>query len=142
MMALHFADEAIVVTNPEVSSVRDSDRILGMLASKSRRAELGQDPVKEHLLVTRYSPKRAKSGEMLSVSDVEDILKIPLLGVIPESEVVLQSSNSGLPAIHNKGSDVAEAYKDVIARFLGEERPMRFVEEKPGFLKRLLGVSS
>ena len=142
MMALHFADEAIVVTNPEVSSVRDSDRILGMLASKSKRAELGQDPVKEHLLVTRYSPKRAKSGEMLSVSDVEDILKIPLLGVIPESEVVLQSSNSGLPAIHNKGSDVAEAYKDVIARFLGEERPMRFVEEKPGFLKRLLGVSS
>lgn len=142
MMALHFADEAIVVTNPEVSSVRDSDRILGMLASKSKRAELGQEPVKEHLLVTRYSPKRAKSGEMLSVSDVEDILKIPLLGVIPESEVVLQSSNSGLPAIHNKGTDVAEAYKDVIARFLGEERPMRFVEEKPGFLKRLLGVSS
>ena len=141
MMALHFADEAIVVTNPEVSSVRDSDRILGMLASKSKRAELGQDPVKEHLLVTRYSPKRAKSGEMLSVSDVVDILKIPLLGVIPESEVVLQSSNSGLPAIHNKGSDVAEAYKDVIARFLGEERPMRFVEEKPGFLKRLLRVS-
>lgn len=142
MMALYFADEAIVVTNPEVSSVRDSDRILGMLASKSKRAELGQDPVKEHLLVTRYSPKRAKSGEMLSVSDVQDILKIPLLGVIPESEVVLQSSNSGLPAIHNKGSDVAEAYKDVIARFLGETRPMRFVEEKPGFLKRLLGASS
>ena len=142
MMALHFADEAIVVTNPEVSSVRDSDRILGMLASKSKRAELGEDPVKEHLLITRYSPKRAKSGEMLSVSDVVDILKIPLLGVIPESEVVLQSSNSGLPAIHNKGSDVAEAYKDVIARFLGEERPMRFVDEKPGFLKRLLGVSS
>ena len=141
MMALHFADEAIVVTNPEVSSVRDSDRILGMLASKSKRAELGEDPVKEHLLITRYSPKRAKSGEMLSVSDVVDILKIPLLGVIPESEVVLQSSNSGLPAIHNKGSDVAEAYKDVIARFLGEERPMRFVEEKPGFLKRLLGGS-
>ena len=141
MMALHFADEAIVVTNPEVSSVRDSDRILGMLASKSKRAELGEDPVKEHLLITRYSPKRAKSGEMLSVSDVVDILKIPLLGVIPESEVVLQSSNSGLPAIHNKGSDVAEAYKDVIARFLGEERPMRFVEEKPGFLKRLLRVS-
>ena len=141
MMALHFADEAIVVTNPEVSSVRDSDRILGMLASKSKRAELGEDPVKEHLLITRYSPKRAKSGEMLSVSDVVDILKIPLLGVIPESEVVLQSSNSGLPAIHNKGSDVAEAYKDVIARFLGEERPMRFVDEKPGFLKRLLRVS-
>jgi len=112
-----------------------------MLASKSKRAELGQDPVKEHLLVTRYSPKRAKSGEMLSVSDVQDILKIPLLGVIPESEVVLQSSNSGLPAIHNKGSDVAEAYKDVIARFLGETRPMRFVDEKPGLLKRLLGVS-
>lgn len=139
MMALYFADEAVVVTNPEVSSVRDSDRILGMLAAKSRRAEKGEEPVKEHLLVTRYSPKRAKNGEMLSVEDVQEILNVPLLGVIPESEIVLQASNAGSPAIHNAGSDVAEAYGDVIARFLGEERPMRFVSEKPGFLQRLFG---
>ncbi len=83
LMALYFADEAIVVTNPEVSSVRDSDRILGILDAKSRRAVEGGDPVKTHLLVTRYSPKRANEGEMLSVEDVQEILRIPLIGVIP-----------------------------------------------------------
>ncbi|SNR62056.1 septum site-determining protein MinD [Methylobacillus rhizosphaerae] len=139
IMALYFADEALVVTNPEVSSVRDSDRILGMLSAKSRRAEKGESPVKEHLLVTRYSPKRAKNGEMLSVADVQEILNVPLLGVIPESEVVLQASNAGAPAIHQNGSDVSEAYGDAIARFLGEERPMRFTTEKPGLLQRLFG---
>lgn len=139
MMALYHADEALIVTNPEVSSVRDSDRILGIIAAKSRRAEAGEDPVKEHLLVTRYSPKRVRLGEMLSVEDVQEILNVPLLGVIPESEIVLQSSNAGTPAIHNAGSDVAEAYADAIARFLGEDRPMRFVNEKQGLLKRLFG---
>ncbi len=140
LMALRFADEALVVTNPEVSSVRDSDRILGILQAKSRRAEAGGEPVKEHLLVTRYSPKRAEEGEMLSYRDVQDILRIPLIGVIPESESVLQASNQGVPAIHLNGSDVAEAYRDVVSRFLGEERPLRFVQyEKPGLLKRFFG---
>ncbi|MFZ5512269.1 MAG: septum site-determining protein MinD [Pseudomonadota bacterium] len=140
LMALRFADEALVVTNPEVSSVRDSDRILGILQAKSRRAEAGGEPVKEHLLVTRYSPKRAEEGEMLSYKDVQDILRIPLIGVIPESESVLQASNQGVPAIHLNGSDVAEAYRDVVSRFLGEERPLRFVQyEKPGLLKRFFG---
>ncbi|MEW5888233.1 MAG: septum site-determining protein MinD [Pseudomonadota bacterium] len=140
LMALRFADEALVVTNPEVSSVRDSDRILGILQAKSRRAEAGAEPVKEHLLVTRYSPKRAEEGEMLSYKDVQDILRIPLIGVIPESESVLQASNQGVPAIHLDGSDVAEAYRDVVSRFLGEERPLRFVQyEKPGLLKRFFG---
>lgn len=140
VMALTFADEAIIVTNPEVSSVRDSDRILGILQSKSRRARDGREPVKEHLVVTRYSPKRAVEGEMLSHVDVQEILRIPVLGVIPESEIVLQASNQGTPAIHMQGSDVAQAYEDVVARFLGEERPLRFVDyEKPGLLKRLFG---
>lgn len=140
LMALYFADEALIVTNPEVSSVRDSDRILGILASKSRRAEQGGEPVKEHLLITRYSPSRVDKGEMLSVDDVKEILRVPLIGVIPESQTVLQASNSGTPAIHLKGSDVAEAYSDVIARFLGEDRPMRFLDApKVGLLKRLFG---
>ena len=140
LMALYFADEALIVTNPEVSSVRDSDRILGILASKSRRAEQGGDPVKEHLLITRYSPARVDKGEMLSVDDVKEILRVPLIGVIPESQTVLQASNSGTPAIHLKGSDVAEAYSDVIARFVGEDRPMRFLDApKVGLLKRLFG---
>ena len=140
LMALYFADEAIIITNPEVSSVRDSDRILGILQSKSRRAEQGLDPVKEHLLVTRYSPERVNRGDMLSVDDILDILAIPLLGVIPESKSVLQSSNAGIPVILDDISDAGQAYKDVVARFVGEDRPQRFIQvEKKPFLKRLFG---
>lgn len=140
LMAMHFADEALVVTNPEVSSVRDSDRILGMLGSKTKRAIEGKEPIKEHLLVTRYNPGRVQGGQMLSITDIEEILRIPLIGVIPESEAVLDASNQGTPAIHMEGSDVAEAYKDVIERFLGNDRPMRFTTaQKPGFFKRMFG---
>ena len=140
LMAMHFADEALVITNPEVSSVRDSDRILGMLGSKTQRAIDGGEPVKEHLLITRYNPGRVEDGHMLSLDDIQDILRIPLIGVIPESEAVLQASNQGLPAIHLKGTDVAEAYQDVVARFLGEERPLRFTDaQKPSFFKRIFG---
>lgn len=140
VMALTFADEAIIVTNPEVSSVRDSDRILGILQAKSRRALNGQEPVKEHLLITRYSPKRVESAEMLSFSDVQEILRIPLIGIIPESESVLQASNQGNPAIYLKDSDAAHAYEDLVSRFLGEDVPLRFTQyEKPSFLHRLFG---
>lgn len=140
VMALTFADEAIVVTNPEVSSVRDSDRILGIIQAKSKRAQEGGEPVKEHLLITRYSPKRVEAGEMLSYTDVQEILRIPLIGVIPESEAVLHASNQGNPAIHMKGSDVSDAYEDVISRFLGQEVPLRFISyEKPGLLQRIFG---
>ncbi|MBW8756295.1 MAG: septum site-determining protein MinD [Burkholderiales bacterium] len=140
LLAMHFADEALVVTNPEVSSVRDSDRIIGMLGSKTKRAIEGAEPIKEHLVITRYNPARVEDGQMLSVSDIQEILRIPLMGVIPESESVLQASNQGTPAIHLKDSDVAEAYQDLVARFLGEDRPMRFVDHvKPGFFKRIFG---
>jgi septum site-determining protein MinD len=140
MMAMHFADEALVVTNPEVSSVRDSDRILGMLGSKTKRAIEGKDPVKEHLLITRYNPNRVQDGQMLSISDIEEILRIPLIGVIPESETVLQASNEGSPAIHKQGSDVSEAYRDVVDRFMGNQKPLRFIDAvKPSFFKRLFG---
>jgi septum site-determining protein MinD len=140
MLAMHFADEALVVTNPEVSSVRDSDRILGMLGSKTRRAIQGDTAIKEHLLITRYNPLRVEDGQMLSLQDIQDILRIELIGVIPESEVVLQASNQGVPVVHMNGTDVAEAYKDVVDRFLGESKPMRFTEAvKPGFFKRLFG---
>ncbi|MDO9405286.1 MAG: septum site-determining protein MinD [Polaromonas sp.] len=140
LMAMHFADEALVVTNPEVSSVRDSDRILGMLSSKTQRAIDGGDPIKEHLLITRYNPSRVDQGQMLSLEDIQDILRIKLIGVIPESEAVLQASNQGVPAVHMEGSDVSEAYKDVIDRFLGEDKPLRFIDaQKPGFFKRIFG---
>lgn len=140
LMALYFADIAIVTTNPEVSSVRDSDRILGILQSKSRRAEQSLEPIKEYLLLTRYSPSRVKNGEMLSVEDVEEILAIKLLGVIPESQAVLRASNSGVPVIVDQESDAGQAYSDTVARLLGEELPLRFVtEEKKGLLKRIFG---
>lgn len=139
LLALYFADEALVVTNPEVSSVRDSDRILGILDAKSRKAERGET-LKAHLLITRYAPKRVESGEMLSLEDIQGLLRIPLIGVVPESESVLQASNSGTPAVHLENTDVAEAYKDIVARFLGEDRPMRFIEApKSGWIKRLFG---
>jgi len=140
LMALYFADEAIITTNPEVSSVRDSDRILGILASKSRRAEQGLEPIKEHLLLTRYNPTRVTNGDMLSVEDVVDILRVPLLGVIPESQSVLRASNQGEPVILDSESDAGMAYSDAIDRLLGKEKPFRFIsEEKKSFLKRLFG---
>jgi|TARA_R110002126_G_scaffold291802_1_gene459108 septum site-determining protein MinD len=138
MMAMHFADHAIIVTNPEVSSVRDSDRILGILASKTKRAIDGRSPIKEHLLLTRYDPERVIKGDMLSVDDVQDILAIPLIGIIPESSAVLKASNTGTPVVLDENSDAGAAYQDAIARFLGEERPMRFVNaERKGILRRL-----
>src|SRR5688572_18137714 len=139
-MAMYFADEAIVVTNPEVSSVRDSDRVLGLLASKTSRAEAGTSSIRSHLLLTRYSPAMVKRGEMLSVADVLELLGIPLLGVIPESKAILQSSNKGAPAILDETTDVAQAYLDTVYRFLGQDRQHRFIEEeKRSFLGRLFG---
>ncbi len=137
-LAMYFADDAFVVTNPEVSSVRDSDRMLGILSSKSRRAEKGEEPIKEYLLLTRYSPARVKLGEMLSVEDVQDILSLNLLGVIPESQSVLNASNSGIPVILDESSDAGQAYEDIVARYLGEDRPHRFIdEEKKGLFGKL-----
>jgi septum site-determining protein MinD len=138
LTAMHFADHAIVVTNPEVSSVRDSDRILGILASKTKRAIEGKTPITEHLLLTRYDPERVIKGDMLSVDDVKDILAIPLIGIIPESSAVLKASNTGTPVVLDENSDAGQAYQDAIARFLGEERPMRFVHtERKSILRRI-----
>ncbi len=138
--ALYFADSAIIVTNPEVSSVRDSDRIIGILASKSRRAEHNLEPVEVHLLLTRYSLERVKKGEMLSVEDVKEILSIPLLGVIPESETVLKASNTGTPVVFDEESPAGRAYLDAVARFVGEQREMRFLQpERRSIFRTLFG---
>jgi septum site-determining protein MinD len=140
LLALYYADQAIVVTNPEVSSVRDSDRILGVLQSKSKRAEEKREAVKEHLLVTRYDPARVERGEMLKLDDVQEILAIPLLGVVPESESVLKASNTGTPVIMDQESAAGQAYKDAVGRFVGEDLPHRFLEpERKGLLRRLFG---
>jgi septum site-determining protein MinD len=138
-LAMYFADQAVVVVNPEVSSVRDSDRILGLLASKTRRAENGER-VAEHLLLTRYSPSRVETGEMLSIGDVEEVLGLKTVGVIPESGDVLNASNKGEPVILDLESPAGQAYDDAVARLMGETRPMRFTQaEKKGFFTKLFG---
>jgi len=139
-LAMYYADRAVVVVNPEVSSVRDSDRILGLLASKTQRAEQGNGGVKEHLLLTRYNPRRVASGEMMSVDDVKEILGLDVIGVVPESPDVLAASNAGVPVILNDESDASLAYDDAVARLLGETLPLRFLEEpKRGFFARMFG---
>lgn len=139
-LALYYADEAIIVTNPEVSSVRDSDRILGILQAKSKRAIDGEAPVVEHLILTRYNPSRVAAGEMLAMQDVVELLSVDLLGVVPESEEVLQASNAGIPVILNEDTNASEAYKDIVDRFLGEEKPQRFLTvEHKSLFKKLFG---
>ena len=138
-LAMYFADRAIVVVNPEVSSVRDSDRVIGLLQSKTRRAENGER-VQEHLLLTRYSPARVETGEMLSITDVEEVLGLKTIGVIPESGDVLNASNKGEPVILSAESNAGQAYDDAVARLLGQERPMRFTtHDKKGFFSQLFG---
>ena len=139
-LAMYYADRAVVVVNPEVSSVRDSDRVLGLLSSKTQRAEKGEGNVSEHLLLTRYSPERVLNGDMMSVGDVEEILGIKVIGVIPESPAVLAASNAGVPVILDENSEAGQAYDDAVARLSGEERALRFVDaRKKGLLSRLFG---
>ena len=140
LIALYYADEAIVTTNPEVSSVRDSDRIIGILNARSRRAEQNLDPVIPKLLLTRYVPERVDKGEMLSNDDIQELLSIPLLGIIPESPDVLKASNAGETIILNQESEAGKAYEDAVERLLGKEVPFRFYQaKKKGFLAKLFG---
>jgi septum site-determining protein MinD len=139
LLAMRFADEAVVVTNPEVSSVRDSDRIIGLLDSKTLRAEQGQRMHKQ-LLLTRFDAGRASRGEMLGVADVLDILSVPLLGIIPESEEILRASNLGAPiTINGSTSEAGRAYDDAARRIMGETVPMLIPGEKKSFFTRFLG---
>ena len=139
-LAMRFADLAMVVTNPEVSSVRDSDRIIGLLDSKTRRAEAGEK-IDKHLLLTRYDPARATRGEMMKVDDILEILAIPLLGVVAESADVLTASNFGSPVtLHNPASPAARAYQDAARRLLGESVAIRTpAPQKQGLMSRLFG---
>jgi septum site-determining protein MinD len=138
-LAMRHADAAVIVTNPEVSSVRDSDRIIGMLDSKTERAERGER-VEKHLLITRYDPARAARGEMLSIDDVLEILSTPLLGIIPESEEVLKASNMGAPVtLNNAASAPARAYMEAARRLKGETLDLVIPRVKSGLMDRLFG---
>jgi septum site-determining protein MinD len=139
ILAMRYADAAVIVTNPEVSSVRDSDRIIGMLDSRTVRAEKGER-IEKHLLITRYDAARAARGEMLSIEDVLEILSTPLLGIIPESEEVLKASNVGSPVtLSNALSAPARAYMDAAKRLQGETIAMNVPREKKGLLNKFFG---
>jgi septum site-determining protein MinD len=138
-LAMRFADAAVIVTNPEVSSVRDSDRMIGLLDSKTVRAENGQR-IEKHILITRYDAARAARGEMLSIEDVLEILSTPLLGIIPESEEVLRASNLGSPVtLSNAASAAARAYLAAARRLKGEDVPMTIPNDKKGLFDKLFG---
>ena len=140
-LAMYHADEAIIVTNPEISSVRDSDRIIGILQSRTKKVEENQGSVREHLVISRYNAERAAANEMMDIDTISnDILKVPLLGVIPESHSVLEASNHGEPVIHYTDSVAGQCYDDIVARFLGEERPLRHIDvKKKSLLQRWFG---
>jgi septum site-determining protein MinD len=141
-LAMRFADEAVIVANPEVSSVRDSDRIIGLLDSKTLKAETGEQ-IKKHLLITRFDPLRAERGEMLAIEDVLDILSLPLLGIVPESEEVLRASNLGAPiTVCGRDSSPSRAYFDAARRLTGESVKMTIPYSSKGFLTRLFGRSA
>src|SRR5262249_2133595 len=138
-LAMRFADEAVIVTNPEVSSVRDSDRIIGMLDAKTVRAEKGEQ-VKKHILITRYDPSRAARGEMLGIEDILEILATPLLGIIPERQGGLRASNIGTPVtLNNAASAPARAYIDAAKRLGGESIEMNIPADRKPILRRLFG---
>jgi septum site-determining protein MinD len=138
-LAMRFADEAIIVANPEVSSVRDSDRIIGLLDSKTVKAEVGERMIK-HLLIARFDPQRAARGEMLNIEDVREILSIPLLGIIPESEDVLRASNLGAPiTVCGRDSAPSRAYFDAARRLVGEVVEMTILIDKEGLFTKLFG---
>jgi septum site-determining protein MinD len=138
-LAMRFADVAVVVANPEISSVRDADRIIGLLDAKTEQAENGHR-IDKHLLLTRYDARRAGRGEMLSIDDVVEILSIPLLGVVPESEEVLRASNLGAPIVlHNANSAPARAYASAAQRLCGADVPMDIPSDRKSILGRLFG---
>lgn len=142
-LAMYFADEAVVVTNPEVSSVRDSDRVLGLLASKTKRAESEGTEVKAQVLLTRHDQRRIDAGEMMTIEDVLEILAVPLLGVIPESPAILRASNVGMPVVLDEPSAAGRSYETAVARLLGEDVDMHMeTEKRPGFFSRLFGASA
>lgn len=143
ILAMYHADEALIVTNPEISSVRDSDRIIGILQSKSKKIIEGTGYIREHLVITRFDPERAVKNQMMDIKDIsDDILKIPLIGVIPECKTVLESSNRGEPVIILPESHAGQCYDDLVARFLGEERPYRHIEvAKKSWFSRFFGDS-
>ncbi len=136
--SIFLADRALIVTTPDVSAVRDADRVIGIIDAKSEKAKAGKE-VQKHVIVNRVKPGMVASGQMLSVEDVLSILALPLIGVIPDDEKIITSTNEGEPIYYDKKSLAAEAYRRISKRVLGEEVTFLDLTEKKGFFKRLFG---
>lgn len=136
--SIYLADRALIVTTPEISSVRDADRVIGIIDAKSKKAQEGKE-VQKHIIINRLKPELVKKGEMLSIEDVLHILALPLIGIVPESEDIVKSTNLGEPIALNEKSIVGEAFRRIARRILGEEVEFLDLESKKGILGILKG---
>ncbi|MBN2782695.1 MAG: septum site-determining protein MinD [Campylobacterales bacterium] len=137
---IEFADKAIIVVNPEVSSIRDSDRAIGILDSKSQRVKDGSE-VDKFLIINRIDAKMVQSGEMLKSDDILEILSIPLIGKIPEDRGIIEASNQGRPIVLFENSKAGQAYKRIAKRLCGEKVDFVDVEsETTGFMQKIKGI--
>jgi len=130
------ASQALVVTTPEVAAVRDADRIIGLLQADTEMRH-------PKLILNRYRPQMVKRGDMLDVEDVKEHLAIELLGIVPEDESIIVSTNKGEPAVLNVNSRAGEAYRNIARRIMGEDVPLMDIEENGAFMnriRRLLGL--
>ena len=125
------ADAALVVVNPEVASVRDADRVIGLLENMGKR--------EIHLIINRIDWKKVKKGEMMSVEDIEEILKTPIIGVVPFEDKLVDFTNKGIPIVLDEKYNASKAFIDIARRLTGENVPMKFYGEKKGFLSFLFG---
>ena len=136
--SIFMADRALIVSTPDVSAVRDADRVIGIIDAKSEKAKAGEE-VQKHVIINRIKSGMVDKGQMLSVEDVLSILALPLIGIIPEDENIITSTNEGEPIYYNEKAPAAKAYRNIARRVLGEEVPFMDITEKKGFLKRLFG---
>jgi septum site-determining protein MinD len=137
--SIFLADRAIVVTTPEISAVRDADRVIGIIDAKSQKAIDGQE-VEKHIIVNRLKPELIEKGDMLSVEDVLHILSLPLIGVVPDTEEIVSSTNLGEPIIHNEKSVAGEAFRRIAKRIEGDDVPLVDLDSNKGFFAKLKGI--
>ncbi|HHD83756.1 MAG TPA: septum site-determining protein MinD [Campylobacteraceae bacterium] len=136
--SIFMADRAIIVSTPDVSAVRDADRVIGIIDAKSEKAKAGEE-VQKHVVINRIKQEMVDRGNMLSVEDVLSILALPLIGIVPEDENIITATNEGEPIYYKENAPASQAYKNIARRVLGEEVPFMDITEKKGFLKRLFG---
>jgi len=137
--SIFLADRALIVSTPDVSSVRDADRVIGIIDAKSEKAKEGKE-VEKHVIINRIKPEMVEAGNMLSTEDVLGILALPLIGVIPDDEDIIGSTNMGDPIINKEKSISAESYKRIARRVLGEEIGFMDFKAKKGFFGAIKGI--